>query len=75
MSHSLDSLPTGTPARVTGFADLPAELFARLLELGFDEGVTVEKLHAAPFGDPLAVRVGAATVAVRRAVASAIRVA
>ncbi|HEV2567165.1 FeoA family protein [Sphingomonas sp.] len=49
----------------------------RLRELGFDEGVTVETLHSGSiFGrDPLACRVGRMTVAIRRAQASAIRVA
>ena len=47
----------------------------RLHELGFDEGVDVELLHRAPFGgDPLAVRVGNMTVALRRAMAQLIEI-
>ena len=48
----------------------------RLRELGFDEGVAVEPLHGAGFvtRDPLAVRIGRMTVAIRRAHASAIQV-
>lgn len=47
----------------------------RLHELGFDEGVDVELLHRAPFGgDPLAVRVGNMTVALRRAMAALIEI-
>jgi len=48
----------------------------RLRELGFDEGVAVEPLHGGGFTvrDPLAVRIGRMTVAIRRAHASAIRV-
>ena len=47
----------------------------RLHELGFDEGVDVELLHLAPFGgDPLAVRVGNMTVALRRAMARLIEI-
>ena len=39
----------------------------RLRELGFDEGVAVEPLHAAGFArDPIAVRIGRMTVALRR---------
>jgi Fe2+ transport system protein FeoA len=46
----------------------------RLLELGFDEGIEVELLHTGPFGgNPLAVRVGNATVALRRAEADRVR--
>ncbi len=52
------------------------DVLLRLLELGFDEGVTVKKLHAAPInGDPIAVSVGNTTVALRRALAAAILVA
>ncbi len=48
----------------------------RLRELGFDEGVAVEPLHGAGFitRDPLAVRIGRMTVAIRRAHAAAIDV-
>ena len=47
----------------------------RLKHLGFDEGVAVEALHLGPFGrDPLAVRVGRMTVAIRRAHARAVHV-
>jgi ferrous iron transport protein A len=46
----------------------------RLLELGFDEGIEVELLHTGPFGgNPLAVRVGNATVALRRTEADRVR--
>lgn len=49
---------------------------SRMREMGFDEGVTVEVLHRAPFGgDPIAVRVGGATVAIRRAQAALIELA
>ena len=48
----------------------------RLRELGFDEGVAVEPLHGGGFvaRDPIAVRIGRMTVAIRRAHASAIEV-
>ena len=47
----------------------------RLHELGFDEGVDIELLHRAPFGgDPLAVRVGNMTVALRKAMARLIEI-
>lgn len=45
----------------------------RLRNLGLDEGVEVEALHGGPFGrDPLAVRIGRMTLAMRRAHARAI---
>lgn len=48
----------------------------RLRELGFDEGVAVEPLHGGGFvaRDPIAVRIGRMTVAIRRAHAAAIQV-
>ena len=48
----------------------------RLRELGFDEGVAVEPLHGGGLvaRDPLAVRIGRMTVAIRRAHANAIEV-
>ncbi len=55
-------------------AGLPrAELERRLLELGFVEGAEVELLHQGLFGgDPIAVRVANATIALRRREAMAI---
>jgi ferrous iron transport protein A len=55
-------------------AGLPAaELERRLLELGFVEGAPVELLHQGLFGgDPIAVRVAATTIALRRREAMAI---
>lgn len=57
-------------------AALPAaEMERRLIELGFVEGAKVTILHEGLFGrDPIAVRVGGATVALRRREAMAILV-
>jgi ferrous iron transport protein A len=47
----------------------------RLKHFGFYEGVAVEALHLGPFGrDPIAIRVGRMTVAIRRKHANAVRV-
>lgn len=58
-------------------AGLPqGELERRLIELGFVEGVPVELLHQGLFGaDPIAVRIAATTIALRRREAMAILVA
>ena len=55
---------------------LPAEeLERRLIEFGFVEGAEVEILHQGLFGgDPIAIRVQSATIALRRREASAILV-
>jgi ferrous iron transport protein A len=74
---TLDRLDRGTPARVVaiGWNDLgPAEA-NRLRHFGFDEGALVELLHQGPFGrDPLAIRIGRMTVAIRRRHALAVQV-
>lgn len=67
-------LRRGQIALVSAFdADETTE--RRLREHGLDEGVEVELLHRAAFGaDPLAVRIGSACVAMRRAHAALVRV-
>ena len=77
-SLALDRLPLGTKALVTmiDWDLLEAGEASRLRHFGFDEGVAVEALHLGPFGrDPIAVRVGRMTVAIRRKHAGAVRVA
>jgi ferrous iron transport protein A len=74
---SLDQLAVGTSARVLSidWTALEQAEGCRLRHFGFDEGVTVEPLHLGPFGrDPIAVRVGRMTVAIRRRHAVAVQV-
>ena len=74
---SLDQLSIGRRARIAAidWAQLHQSDAIRLRQFGFDEGVSVEPLHNGPFGrDPLAVRVGRMTVAIRRAHARAVQV-
>ena len=76
-SLSLDELKVGTRARIEliDWPSLEPSEASRLRHFGFDEGVTVEPLHLGPFGrDPLAVRVGRMTVAIRRSHARAVHV-
>jgi ferrous iron transport protein A len=73
----LDQLKLGTRARIAAidWAALEESEARRLRQFGFDEGVIIEPLHLGPFGrDPLAVRVGRMTVAIRRSHASAVKV-
>ena len=77
LPRSLDELGVGVRARIATIDwGLLAESDAcRLRHFGFDEGVAVEPLHAGPFGrDPLAIRVGRMTVAIRRSHARAVLV-
>jgi ferrous iron transport protein A len=74
---ALDQLMVGTQARVLSidWAALDEGEACRLRHFGFDEGMTVEPLHLGPFGrDPIAIRVGRMTVAIRRKHARAVRV-
>ena len=74
---SLDQLAVGTKARVLAidWDSLDEAEGCRLRHFGFDEGMTVEPLHLGPFGrDPIAIRVGRMTVAIRRRHAGAVRV-
>jgi ferrous iron transport protein A len=74
---SLVELPRGTRGQVQSVfgQDQGDPVARRLLELGFDDGIDVELLHVGPFGgNPLAVRVGSATVALRRAEANRVKV-
>jgi ferrous iron transport protein A len=74
---SLDRLKVGMKARVqtVDWTALEEGEACRLRHFGFDEGVTVEPLHLGPFGrDPIAIRVGRMTVAIRRKHAGAILV-
>lgn len=75
----LQDLPSRVPARVVGLrAELSGderEVALRLLEIGFlrDEPVQV-MAHGSPGRDPLAVRVGRSTFALRRHEASLVEV-
>ena len=77
MQKRLDQLKHFSPATVTGvdWASLSDSEGRRLRNLGLDEGVMVEALHSGPFGrDPIAVRIGRMTLAMRRAHARMIHV-
>ena len=68
------SVGTGAVARGAG-ALAPAELERRLLEIGFVEGARIEILHEGALGgDPIAVRIDDARVALRRREADSVLV-
>lgn len=79
LSTRLDQLPRRAQGRVTGL--LPAQnaqehsMLLRLLEIGFLPGETVQVVARGGWGgDPIAVRVGQATFALRRQEASMVQV-
>ena len=75
----LADLPPGTPARVVSVgavdADAPPELARRLAELGFLPGELVHIVGRGLFSrEPIAVRIGTGTLALRLFEAAGIRV-
>lgn len=83
MTKYLSDLKIGETSIVAGFdtsriedQEFAADLEDRLLEIGFEEGLSVELLHQGPIGrDPLAVKIGTITIALRRTEADAIVIA
>jgi ferrous iron transport protein A len=73
---NLDTLPIGASARIIAidWSAIPEHEGHRLRSLGLDTGAKVEPLHKGIlfWRDPIAVRVGRMTVALRRRVALAI---
>lgn len=71
----LGELKPGDQARIVAIDSEgnAAELAARLMEMGLLEGSQVALVHEAPFGgDPIAVRVRGALIALRRGEANQI---
>lgn len=72
----LDQLPLREKWRVAAieWSHIPESEGHRLRSLGLDEGVAVEALHRGVMlaRDPLAIRVGRMTIAIRRKVAAEI---
>ena len=75
---TLDGLGSGIEARITGidWAVLAEDEAKRLQALGIDEGAEIAIAHRGIFGtrDPIAIRIGRMTIALRRAHAVAIEV-
>lgn len=73
---TLDQCPQAQPYRVAAVRPpQPAPHWAQqLAELGFLPGEPVMLMARAPGGDPLVVRVGASTYALRRAEAACVKV-
>jgi len=59
----------------SGIPDVSPDMTDRLREMGFAEDLEVEVLHQSLFGrDPIAVRIGRMTVALRRREANIVKV-
>ncbi len=69
---TLDKLPKNTHANVHSVCE--GILSSRLMEMGFYPQQKVQIIGKAPFGEPLAVRIGNSTVMLRLAEAKCISV-
>lgn len=61
---TLNCLPIGKKARVTGLAAAGADR-RRMLDLGFVQGTCVQALTKSPSGDPVAYFIRGAVIALR----------
>jgi len=71
---TLTSVPIGQHAKVVKIIG-NSRISRRLMEMGVIPGVSLEVLKAAPFGDPIEVRVRGYNLAMRRSEADSIEVA
>ena len=71
---TLKDLPAGHDARVTAVTG-SGRVTRRLMEMGVIPGVAVTVVKAAPFGDPVEIRVRGYSLAMRKNEADAIEVA
>ncbi len=78
-SKPLGNCKPGFSGTISGFFsdhdNVESTAVEQLREMGFAEGLQVSILHQNPFGkDPIAVRVGAMTIALRRREAKLVQV-
>ncbi len=73
VNSSLTNLPVGSEARVIS-VNGGSNISRRIMEMGVVPGVTVRVVKAAPFGDPIEVRVRGYSLAMRKTEADAIEV-
>ncbi len=58
--------PFRTPLRVLDLSGFGEDVRHVLLQLGLDAGETVEKVHSAPLGEPVSLRIGEQLFTLRR---------
>lgn len=69
---NLANLTVGSERKIVSLQGDPI-LVSRLRELGFIRGESIRVVGRAPFGDPLVVEVGGATIALRKEEAECVR--
>lgn len=73
MTMTLTNLPVGEDARVISISGTNT-VTRRLMEMGVIPGVSVHMVKAAPFGDPIEIRVRGYSLAMRKSEADSIEV-
>lgn len=58
--------PFRRPLRVLELRGFGEEVRLVLLQLGIDSGETIEKVHSAPLGEPVSLRIGEQLFTLRR---------
>jgi Fe2+ transport system protein FeoA len=66
--------PFRRPLRVLELVGFGDEVRLVLLQLGIDAGETIEKVHSAPLGEPVSLRIGEQLFTLRRDVCRQIQV-
>ena len=74
MEVSLWQAPSGVSLQVKEFGNLSEDARLVLQQLGLVPGENIEKLHIAPFGDPLAIRIDGHRYTLRKEVSEQILV-
>jgi Fe2+ transport system protein FeoA len=69
----LDELPVGSSARVVSVTGT-GRVTQRLMEMGVIPGIGVQVVKAAPFGDPIEIRLRGYSLAMRKSEAASIEV-
>ncbi len=72
---TLLSAPFAKSLRVLDLSSFGEEVRLVLIQLGLDAGEVIEKLHVAPLGDPVSLRVGQQVFTLRRELCGQIEVA
>lgn len=72
LNQTLNSCKLGEICKVKNI--LASEISSKLLEMGLYVGKEIEVLYKAPFGDPIAVRVGDYVLSMRKSEAKLIEV-
>lgn len=73
-SVTLLEAPFRQPLRVRALSGLSDEVRLVLVQLGVDQDEVIEKMHTAPLGDPISLRIGQQLFTLRKEICREIEV-